>query len=235
MQVLVRLPWLPDVLRAGGLNVRTLPKWEGRGRELNGLKGIVCHHTATGPNSADEVIARVLRDGRADLKGPLAQLGLDRSGTFWVIADGRCAHNGFGLWGNDSIGIEAFNNGTGEPWPDAQVDAWVKGCAALCRHLDFDVSQVKGHKETDPTRKIDPHGIDMGLFRTRVRSLLAQGDDDLTPDEARMLRELHAELVGSNPGKVKYLVQQMNHQITQEGSDRDPTLRRWVKKLAAKK
>lgn len=171
------LTWLPDVLRAAGLVVVEFDGWQTRTTRQSGLtvEGVVCHHTATGPNVSNTAVARLLANGRSDLRGPLAQLGLDRDGHFWMIAAGRCNHNGFGEWGNDSIGIEAFNDGRGEPWPDVQIDAYVLGCAAILRHLDLDVSRCLGHKETDPNRKIDPT-FDMRPFRARVADLL---EDDM--------------------------------------------------------
>lgn len=160
------LTWLPNVLRSEGLRVVESPGWEARSRS-GGIspQGIVIHHTVTSTAVSDETVARLLRDGRSDLPGPLSQLGLRRDGTFVVIAAGRANHNGYGLWGNDSIGIEAYNNGRDEPWPQAQMEAWVKGCAAICRYLGWDETHVKAHRETDPKRKIDPHSMDMGEFR----------------------------------------------------------------------
>lgn len=160
------LTWLPDVLSAEGLVVRVLDGWAARGRS-GGInpQGVVVHHTVTSVAASDETVARLLRDGRSDLPGPLAQLGLQRDGTFVVVAAGRANHNGYGLWGNDSIGIEAYNNGVDEPWPTVQMEAWVKGCAAICRYMGWDETHVKAHRETDPKRKIDPHSIDMNEFR----------------------------------------------------------------------
>ena len=214
----MRLPFLADVLMAAGLTVRELPGWKGRGRELDALRGIVVHHTATPDTAADEVIARLLRDGRKDLKGPLSQLGLDRSGTWWVIADGRANHNGFGLWGNDSLGVEAFNNGRGEPWPPAQVDSWVAGCAAICARLDFDVSQVKGHKETDSHRKIDPAGIDMPQFRTRVKRLLAKEDPELNKEEAERLNriEMRAQAAHETTLRIEELLKKIQQSLAKK-------------------
>jgi len=168
------LTWLPDVLRAAGLTVIEVDGWETRGADRITVKGVVVHHTASGPTWKDEAVAKLLRDGRPDLKGPLSQLGLDRQGRYWLVAAGRCNHNGFGLWGNDSIGVEAYNSGTGEPWPAVQVDAYQRGCAAICRHLGLDpTTQVKAHRETDPGRKSDPAGIDMPHFRAQVAALTA--------------------------------------------------------------
>lgn len=166
----MRLRWLPKVLREAGLTVVCSDGWESRGRELQAVYGVVCHHTATYPSTSDAAVVRLLRVGRSDLPGPLSQLGLARDGTYYVIAAGKANHNGYGEWGNSSIGIEAFNDGRGEPWPDVQYDAYVRGVAAICRHLGWPASKVKGHKETDPNRKIDPRGIDMGAFRKAVAS-----------------------------------------------------------------
>src|SRR5690606_27640553 len=80
--------------------------------------------------------------------------------------------NGYGTWGNDSIGIETYNDGVGEPWPRAQLDAFHAGTAAILRRLRLDSSRMLAHRETDPRRKIDPTGIDMHAARARVARLL---------------------------------------------------------------
>lgn len=174
--------WLADVLRAEGLHVIEMSGWKSR-RTRPGFDpvGVVCHHTATGPDVADAQVRKLLVKGRPDLSGPLCQLGLERDGTFVVVAAGRCNHN-IGEWGNDSIGVEAYNDGTGEPWPAAQMDAYRRGVAAICRHLGWGTGQVRGHKETDPGRKIDPT-FDMRQFRADVAPLIfppptVQEDDD---------------------------------------------------------
>lgn len=168
----MRVDWLADVLRDAGCAVEDLGGWRDRGRDLDSVEGIVWHHTASTVHTSDTAMYRILRDGRRDLPGPLAQLGLRRNGTFVTVAAGRANHNGYGKWGNNSIGIEAYNDGVGEPWPTAQIGAWVAGTAAICRHLGLDAGQVLGHKETDPHRKIDPAGIDMGVMRGRVESAI---------------------------------------------------------------
>ena len=67
------------------------------------------------------------------------------------------------LIGDDSmnssaIGIEAGNNGTGEPWPAAQQDAYITLVAALCAAYGIDHTQVHAHAEWAPSRKVDPAG-----------------------------------------------------------------------------
>jgi hypothetical protein len=183
----MRLTWLADTLRAAGLKVHELDGWRTRGTTRIDPAGIVCHHTATPATASDATVAKILRDGRPDLKGPLSQLGLQRDGVWVIVAAGRANHNGYGEWGNDSIGVEAYNDGVGEPWPKVQTDSYAKGCAALCRHLGLPVEKVKGHKETDPGRKIDPT-FDMPTFRNTVARLLepAPAPDPIPTTEDRM-------------------------------------------------
>jgi len=168
----MRVDWLPDVLRDAGLDVYVMPGALTRGRSMRSVQGVVGHHTASGPNWNDDHVAFLLRDGRRDLAGPLSQLGLERDGTFVVIATGKANHNGYGEWGNDSIGIEAYNDGIGEPWPGVQIDAYQRGAAAILARLGYGSHRFKGHRETDPRRKPDPRGIDLDQFRRNVDSIL---------------------------------------------------------------
>lgn len=183
----MRATWLADVLRDAGLTVVEMDGWETRGGELSTIRGVVAHHTATSVMSSDSNVARLLRDGRSDLKGPLAQLGLDRSGRFWLVASGRCSHNGHGEWGNQSIGIEAFNNGTGEMWPELQLDAFRRGTAAILRKLGLSACCVKAHRETDPRRKTDPAGVSMSAFRDEVARLMRLDHPEVLMRDERLI------------------------------------------------
>src|SRR5215469_17949164 len=109
------LIWLPTVLKNAGLKVALVDGWQDRGRgDVGTIQGVLCHHTA-GPLSGNMPSLNILVKGRSDLPGPLAQLGLGRDGTYFVVAAGRCNHAGPGAWqrvttGNSSfIGIEAEN------------------------------------------------------------------------------------------------------------------------------
>ena len=178
------LPWLADVLRDAGLTVVEMDGWRTRTRSGSFRpSGIVWHHTATSREASDSNVDRLLRDGRPDLAGPLSQLGLRRDGSFVIVAAGRANHNGYGTWGNDSIGIEAYNDGVGEPWPAAQIDAYVRGTAAICEHQGWGADRVKAHRETDPGRKVDPRGIDMDGARSRIARLLSTPSTPTTPQE----------------------------------------------------
>jgi peptidoglycan hydrolase-like protein with peptidoglycan-binding domain len=184
------LTWLPHVLKAAGLKVAPHPGWENRGRgEMGKVMGVICHHTGdTGSSNMPSL--NVLVRGRSDLPGPLAQLGLGRDGTFYIIAAGRCNHAGPGNWrgltqGNtDFIGIEAENKGNGrDKWPAVQMDAYHRGVAAILKHVGRGVEFCIGHKEWARERtvnkKYDPT-FDMNEFRTRVSAVLTGAAAPLT-------------------------------------------------------
>jgi N-acetyl-anhydromuramyl-L-alanine amidase AmpD len=176
------LSWLADVLRAAGLNVVEQPGWQTRGRgEMGTVKGVICHHTGPGSTAG---LLDLVKNGRSDLPGPLSQLFLDRDGTFHVVAAGRCNHAGAGRWqgvtaGNtEMIGIEARNAGDGhDPWPEPQIEAYARGCAAILIRVHADSVMCAGHKEyaLPRGRKIDP-SFDMPGFRDRVEAYMTADD-----------------------------------------------------------
>lgn len=169
-----RLLWIPGVLRAAGLDVYEMPGWDTLGEDRITVEAVIGHHTATSAAWQDGHVALLLKYGRPDLAGPLSQLGLERDGTFVCIASGRANHNGrddMCGFGNDSIGIEAYNSGLGEPWPAVQLDAYDRGIAALLSHVGKSSDFYKGHRETT-SYKIDPTGIDLDAQRARVHAIL---------------------------------------------------------------
>ncbi len=179
------LTWLPTVLRSAGLKVAEVPGWENHGtRDIGIIKGVMCHHTA-GPQRGNMPSLGVVRDGTRRLSGPLSQLCLGRDGTFYIVAAGRANHAGRGEWQGETggnshfIGIEAENTGfdSGErddfPWPEVQMDAYRRGCAAILKHIGQDAIMCCGHKEfaLPRRRKIDPL-FDMNVFRLEVTAIM---------------------------------------------------------------
>lgn len=172
---------LADVLRSARVPVTEVAGWKTRGfqgRGLASVQGIVVHHTATpwtGANQSQSYpTLNVVRDGYAGLPGPLAQLGVGRDGTWFVIAAGLANHAGTVLeprFGNsNSIGIEVEAAGTGDKrdFSNAQMDSLTRGVRALnARYGGF----ILGHKEicSPKGRKIDP-AFDMNAFRNAVKT-----------------------------------------------------------------
>lgn len=168
---------LADACRKSGLTVLEVDGWQTRGHgDFLGVNSLVCHHTATSAKAlGDYPSLRIVRDGRSDLPGPLSQLGLGRNGTVYVIAAGVAYHAGATFYPRQdnwhAIGIEAEADGLSS-WPEVQLDAYARLCAALAEHYGIPLSNVQGHKEiAKPAgRKIDPN-FDMTAFRTRVRNV----------------------------------------------------------------
>lgn len=193
----MRALWLPQVLQQAGLRVETVPGWETRGSSTFNPSWLVEHHTASNKNSGNAPSLNIVTNGRPDLPGPLCNYLTARDGTVYVVASGRANHAGAGAYpdgttGNSrSFGNEAENDGRGEPWSAAQMNAINRAAYAICRHLGWKADRVVGHKEyaLPKGRKIDPT-YDMNVHRATVTALLGQPpapnpDPQPTPDPSR--------------------------------------------------
>jgi N-acetylmuramoyl-L-alanine amidase/Hemopexin len=181
---------LADLLRSAGLVVNEVGDWRRRVRPgVFQPVGIMIHHTG-GRNDRQVVV-----DGRPDLRGPLANLYIDRAGVVHVVSGGLSNHAGSGAQqvlddvirdvaptgtarqrglrdtaaGNGVFyGFENENRGDGrDDWPEVQLDAMARAAAAICLRHCWHVNRVISHAEWT-SRKVDPRGIDMNDFRARV-------------------------------------------------------------------
>lgn len=184
------LSWMPGVLLEAGLKVAEVDGWQRRGRaEMGRVIGVMIHHTGSSA-SGNMPSLRTLIQGRTDLAGPLAQLGLGRDGTWYVIAAGRANHAGKGNWrgiqtGNSNfVGVECENSGQKSdlPWPDIQMLALRQGVAALLQHAGRSAEWCVGHREyaLPAGRKPDPLW-DVAVFRTELATILTAGVPPLPP------------------------------------------------------
>lgn len=224
-----KLTWLPGVLRARGVNVVEYPGWQNRGHgDVGTIRGVLCHHTC-GPLHGDLPDVGVLVNGRPDLSGPLCNIGLGRSGTVTMIAAGRGYHAGRGNWqgvtdGNSNfVGIEAENTGEkkgprADPWPEAQLDAYARVCAAILDHVGAKVIMCAGHKEyaLPKGRKDDPD-FDMDKFRERVAKYVGQPTQPAVSPPQRLGRtnvpELNVRASASASTKVVDVLVDKGHEV----------------------
>lgn len=208
--------WLADVLRDAGLTVIEHEGWRDRGHgDFADIRGVLCHHTAGGGTND----WRIVQYGRADLPGPLAQLVLERDGTYRVIAAGVCWHAGRGSWPgwptNNAnyhvIGIEAVSRGYGDDWTDVQLDAYKRGVAAILRRIGRSAEEgCVAHREYSSEGKIDPAGIDMHAFRADVQSFIDNGEDaDLSAAEVKIITDFIAGFCGPIGSDVKDIRQEL--------------------------
>lgn len=211
---------LPQHLRRWGLKVvEVVNGWQHNGRPYDfSPVAVVCHHTASNKNSGNFGSKSIVINGRSDLPGPLAQILLGRNGDVIVVTGGRANHAGAGgpaghMYRGDgntqSFGIEAENDGIGEPWSKAQMNAYYRLCAALLNIMGrTDVSRVIGHKEWTP-QKIDPD-FNMDAFRRNVHKALHHGSSVKTVHLSRL-----------KPGKRNSDVLLVKHALTKHGFSRN--------------
>ena len=161
---------LAQVCRSTGRPVHEVEGWTSRARGSGGYNTgkpdhVAAHHTASGPAADGWPDVDYICFGDSD--APLANLYLGRQGEIWVCAAGATNTNGSGTdpcgliaddtLNSSAIGIEAGNDGVGEPWPQPQQDCYVALCAALCHAYGIGFEQVHAHFEWT-SRKIDPAG-----------------------------------------------------------------------------
>lgn len=165
-------------VKKSGLEVVWVSGWKSRGRATMGtIQTITLHHTAT-PRSfkkgTEYPTYNVVKDGRPGLPGPLAQLGLGRTGTVYVFAAGRANHAGVSrstsMTNSHAIGIEA--EGAMEAWPAAQYQAYLRLVRALVDEFNLGTSRALRHGETcsPPGRKTDASFSGLG-FRKSLGSV----------------------------------------------------------------
>jgi hypothetical protein len=207
------LTWMADALNGAGLQVVEEPGWQSRGHgDFGPARGVLIHHTGSNARGGNAPDLGMVIAGRPDLSGPLCNLLLSRDATFHLVAAGKANHAGKGQWhgvveGNtEMIGIEAENNGSTEPWPEAQMDTLLAGSAALLLHMNADSVMCAGHKEyaVPRGRKVDPD-FDMVAFRDHLEAMMLNEMPPLritvpqTDPERAMLRK------GDQGGSVKLL------------------------------
>ena len=178
------LTWLAEALRAEALTVIEHGNWLGRERPGSWQPSFgVIHATAAPRNQRDDVQVAVVRDGRSDLLGPIANACVDRAGRWHVLSGGRCnstlvgtAGSFKGLGNTNALSTEACNDNGTEPWSAEQYDAYVRGWAAWCRRLGWPSAKLIGHREHTPGHKSDPT-FSMSQFRADVARVIGSAKE----------------------------------------------------------
>jgi hypothetical protein len=236
---------LTDVLRGAGLTVRenaTTNGWQSRARSSGGFAaaplGVFWHHTASSTSPESDLAYMI--NGSSD--APVGNMLIDRDGACWPIAAGasNCAGKGGPATfsrgtapvdaGNSTCWqIEAANNGVGEPWPQAQIDAFFAASNALNArfgNLPTDViTHALGAGDGWTDRKIDPATAPAVQGPWRPSSVTSSGTwsladiradcdwratpqppevPDMTDEQAAQLAALYSGLVqvGGNAGQT---------------------------------
>jgi len=163
---------LIDVLQGAGVQcaVNDINEgWERRSRSSGGFAapplGVCWHHTASAASVNSDLSYMIHNSPDA----PIGNMLLARDGIVWPIAAGGANTQGKGGptsfsrgtvpldQGNTKMwGIEAQNNGVGQAWPVAQIDAYFRCNEALAELFGNQVTDCISHQGYAPSRKIDP-------------------------------------------------------------------------------
>lgn len=195
-------PDLPAMLRGRGLTVHERAGWQRFGAATLRPAVIVVHDDIIGgcPTSLPGIIP----GGRPDLPGPLYNLWIECDGDVHIVAGGVANNAGRGSWagytGNSrTIGMCRSHHPDGGAHggtPEQNASASVV-CAVLADLYGIPAANVIGHKEWT-SRKPDPWHLDMGAFRSQVAA--GGQEDDMTPEQAAKLDQVHAALLGKPGG-----------------------------------
>jgi N-acetylmuramoyl-L-alanine amidase len=165
----IYLTWMADDLEAAGLQVVRYQGWTTRARSSGGYSGqplcLMWHHTASQTSAENDCYYMCHSSGDR----PICNLYIARDGAVWVLAAGATNTNGKGQAMDFSrgsvpkdqmnqwaVGMELGNSGTGESYPQAQIDAAFTTSNVINRRLGNQLTDVCTHQHYAPDRKIDP-------------------------------------------------------------------------------
>lgn len=119
---------------------------------------VMIHHTA------QDSLAQTVKTFHSAKAGVSSHYIVGRDGKIVQMVNDlfRGHHAGAGKWGNDtdlnssSIGIELDNNGTTDPWTDAQINALIDLLRYLKEVYKIPQANFIGHMDYAPSRKNDP-------------------------------------------------------------------------------
>jgi len=226
------LTWLADELRAAGLNVVEYSGWTTRARSSGGYGAaplcVMEHHTASPPSWDGQRDADYCAVGDPD--APLSNLYIERSGRVWVLAAGATNTNGKG-WAmtfsrgtvptdgmnTRAVGIECGNNGVGEAWPVAQVDALIAAANTVNGRLGNVPADVAGHVHYT-NRKIDPATAAAVQGAWRPRSINSSGSWNLDDMRAEHVRRAAAPAPTPEPEEDEDMAKELLVQGMPSGS-----------------
>lgn len=188
--------FLPDVLRAAGLEVRVhQAHGSGAGRcggafqnghgDFGDIWGMMFHHTGSYGETENGI-------AHHPTLGLCSQCLVTREGVWIVCGVGIAYHAGLGSYpgvptndGNRAlIGVEVAHDGGGRPglphrsvWTDKQYASVVTGFAACLKRMGHPAARAIAHKEYAGSSqgKWDPGAIDMPTFRRDVQAAIDGG------------------------------------------------------------
>jgi N-acetylmuramoyl-L-alanine amidase len=164
------LTWMADKFRQAGLNVVEYKDWKTRARSSGGYEPgrplcVMWHHTASSTSADNDAYYMCFTSPDR----PICNVMIARDGSVWCLGAGATNTNGKGnsmsfsrgsvpqdKMNEYAVGVEMCNAGTGEPYPQVQIDAMFTVSNVLNLNNGNLPSDVCTHRHYAPDRKIDP-------------------------------------------------------------------------------
>lgn len=176
---------------------RAVPDYGKRsGRDRTPVSYLIVHHwagTSGGDarllNPSEQVSASYILYGSGELVGQVPE-----EFRPWTS----------GSWDADApaVTVETQNSANGGDWPvsDEAVEKLAQLAADLCQRYGWgslDRSRVRGHREFYATACPGPYlWARLDAIVARGNEIINQGEDDMTPEQAKKLEELHGAVFG---------------------------------------
>lgn len=201
------LTQLANWCRSEGFVVNEVDGWQHRARSSGGYENgrpwcVMWHHTASSTSPQNDI--NYMCYGSPD--APLANILVARDGVVHVMAGGCTNTNGKGKsiafskgtvpadsMNTYAVGVEIANNGVGEQYPQAQIDAMFRLNNMLAARLGLQPNDCCTHNFYAPDRKIDPATAAAVQGPWRPDSVTSSGTWSLPDIEAECLRRVGAE------------------------------------------
>lgn len=168
---------------------------------------VMIHHTA------QDSLAQTLKTFTLPRTGTSSHYVVSKDGKVVQMVNDylRSHHAGAGKWGNVtdmnscSIGIEMDNNGTTDPWTDAQINSLCALLKTLKKKYNIPTANFIGHADYAPGRKIDPKNFPWKTLAEKGFGLWHDDVLDSVPDSFDPVVAL--KVIGYNTQRLNYAIQ----------------------------
>jgi N-acetylmuramoyl-L-alanine amidase len=168
---------------------------------------VIIHHTAQ--NSTDQT----LKTFTLTRTGTSAHYVIGRDGKVVQMVNDylRAQHAGAGKWGSVtdmnscSIGIEMDNNGTTDPWTEAQINSLCAVLATLKKKYSIPTANFIGHADFAPGRKNDPKNFPWKTLAQKGFGLWYDDVMETPPENFDTTAALR--IIGYNVQRLNYAIE----------------------------
>ncbi len=180
---------------------------------------VMIHHTA------QDSTAQTLRTFTLKRPATSSHYVIGRDGKVYQMVNDylRAQHAGVGKWGSItdmnscSIGIEMDNNGTTDPWTDAQIKSLLSVLSSLKKKYAIPTANFIGHADYAPGRKNDPKNFPWETLAKNGYGFWY--DENLEPAPENFDPVLALRLIGYNTANLENAINAFKIHFVKEDAD----------------